>query len=177
MSESLPINSSKEEIYRLLLLQIEAVIAETDDLIANLANVTAILKQAFKKFHWVGFYRTTAPKLLTLGPFQGPPACVLIPFEQGVCGTSARTQKTVLVPDVEQFPGHIACSILSKSEIVVPLVHNGHTELVLDIDSDELEAFDQIDQNYLELVVAAIAKQNFRSERRRHQGQALTTRR
>jgi L-methionine (R)-S-oxide reductase len=161
MSESLPVNSSKEEIYRELLPQIEAVIGGTDDLIANLANVAAILKQAFKKFHWVGFYRTTAPNLLTLGPFQGPPACVLIPFKQGVCGTSARTQKTVLVPDVEQFPGHIACSILSKSEIVVPLVHNGQTALVLDIDSDELNAFDQTDQNYLELIVATIAKQNF----------------
>jgi L-methionine (R)-S-oxide reductase len=161
MSESLPVNSSKEEIYRGLLPQIEAVTSGTDDLIANLANVTAILKQGFKKFHWVGFYRTTAPNLLTLGPFQGPPACVLIPFERGVCGTSARTQKTVLVLDVEQFPGHIACSMLSKSEIVVPLVHNGQTELVLDIDSDELNAFDETDQNYLELIVATIAKQNF----------------
>jgi L-methionine (R)-S-oxide reductase len=154
-------SSSKEEVYRALLQQIEAVIAGTDDLIANLANVAAILKEAFKKFHWVGFYRTTAPSLLTLGPFQGPPACVHIPFEQGVCGTSARTQKTVLVPDVEKFPGHIACSALSKSEIVVPLVHNGQTQLVLDIDSDELNAFDQTDQNYLERIVAAIAKENF----------------
>ena len=134
MSESLPVHSDKEELYRALLEQIEALLAGTDDLIANLANVAAILKEAFKKFHWVGFYRTTAPNLLTLGPFQGPPACVLIPFEQGVCGTSARTQKTVVVPDVKKFPGHIACSALSKSEIVVPLVHNGQTRLVLDID-------------------------------------------
>jgi L-methionine (R)-S-oxide reductase len=156
-------SSSKEELYRALLKQIEAVIGDTDDLIANLANVAASLKQAFKKFHWVGFYRTTAPNLLTLGPFQGPPACVLIPFEQGVCGTSARTQKTILVPDVEEFPGHIACSPLSKSEIVVPLVHNGQTQLVLDIDSDELDAFDT-DQNYLELIVATIANKNFSDE-------------
>jgi L-methionine (R)-S-oxide reductase len=161
MSESLPVNSSKEEIYRALLPQINAVIGGTDDLIANLANAAAILKQAFKEFYWVGFYRTTAPNLLTLGPFQGPPACELIPFARGVCGTSARTQKTLLVPDVEQFPGHIACSILSKSEIVVPLVRDGQTELVLDIDSDEPNAFDQTDQNYLELIVATIAKQNF----------------
>jgi L-methionine (R)-S-oxide reductase len=153
--------SSKEELYHALLEQIEAVIAGTDDLIANLANVRAILKQAFEKFHWVGFYRTTAPNLLTVGPFQGPPACVQIPFEQGVCGTSARTQKIVLVPDVDKFPGHIACSALSKSEIVVPLVHNGQTQLVLDIDSDELNAFDQTDQAHLELIVAAIAKKNF----------------
>jgi L-methionine (R)-S-oxide reductase len=161
MSESLPVDSCKEELYRALLPQIETVIAGIDDSIANLANVAAILKEAFKKFHWVGFYRTTAPNLLTLGPFQGPPACVFIPFEQGVCGTSARTQKTVLVPDVEKFPGHIACSTLSKSEIVVPLVQNGQTQLVLDIDSDELNAFDQTDQNYLELIVATIAKENF----------------
>jgi L-methionine (R)-S-oxide reductase len=154
-------SSNKEELYRALLEQIEAVIADTDDLIGNLANVAAVLKQAFKKFHWVGFYRTTAPNLLTVGPFQGPPACVHIPFDQGVCGTSARTQKTVLVPDVEKFPGHIACSALSKSEIVVPLVHNGRTQLVLDIDSDELSAFDQTDQTYLELIVASIAKKNF----------------
>jgi L-methionine (R)-S-oxide reductase len=103
MSESLPV-SSQEETYRTLLQQVEAVISGTDDLVANLANVTAILKPAFKKFHWVGFYRTTAPNLLTLEPFQGP-ACVHIPFERGVCGTSARTQKSVLVPDVDQFPG------------------------------------------------------------------------
>jgi L-methionine (R)-S-oxide reductase len=121
-------SSSKEELYRPLLEQIEAVIADTDDLIANLANVAAVLH---------------------------------IPFDQGVCGTSARTQKTVLVPDVEKFPGHIACSALSKSEIVVPLVHNGRTQLVLDIDSDELNAFDQTDQTYLELIVATIAKKNF----------------
>jgi L-methionine (R)-S-oxide reductase len=137
------------------------VIADTDDLIANLANVAAVLKQAFENFHWVGFYRTTAPDLLTLGPFQGPPACVHISFTQGVCGTSAQTQKTVLVPDVEKFPGHIACSTLSKSEIVVPLVQNGQTQLVLDIDSDEFNAFDRTDQNYLERIIATIAKKNF----------------
>ena len=162
MSESisLPVNCSKEEIYRALLPQIEAVISGTDDLIANLANVAAILKHAFN-FHWVGFYRTTAPKLLTLGPFQDPLACVRIPFEKGVCGTCAHAQQTVLVPNVEKFPGHIACSSLSKSEIVVPLVHNGCTELVLDIDSDQLNDFDQTDRTYLERIVALIAKENF----------------
>ena len=104
---ALPVNGGKEETYSAILPQIEAVIGGTDDLIANLANVAAILKQAFD-FHWVGFYRTTKPKLLTLGPFQGPLACVTIPFERGVCGAAARTQKTVLVPDVEQFPGNIS---------------------------------------------------------------------
>ena len=161
MSESLSIpTGSKEEIYRALVPQIEAVIGGVDDLIANLANVAAILKQAFD-FHWVGFYRTTAPKILTLGPFQGPLACVSIPFDKGVCGAAARMQKTVLVPDVEKFPGHIACSSLSKSEIVVPLVYDGKTELILDIDSDELNGFDTVDQTYLEQIVALIARQNF----------------
>ncbi len=162
MSESLylPVNSSKEEIYRALLPQVEAIISGIDDLIANLANVAAILKQAFD-FHWVGFYRTTSPNLLTLGPFQGPLACVQIPFEKGVCGTAAHTQKSILVPNVEQFPGHIACSSLSKSEIVVPLVYNGHTRLVLDIDSDKLDDFDRIDQFFLERIVALITEENF----------------
>src|SRR5277367_2689993 len=104
---TLPSHSTKDEIYAALLRQIEAVIADADDLIANLANVAAMLKQAFN-FHWIGFYRATAPSLLTLGPFQGPLACVYIPFEKGVCGAAAREGKTQLVPDVEKLPGHIA---------------------------------------------------------------------
>jgi L-methionine (R)-S-oxide reductase len=133
MAESLtiPENGTKQEIYREILPQIESVMGGTDDLIANLGNIAAILKQAFN-FHWVGFYRTTGPAVLTLGPFQGPLACVTIPFDKGVCGAAARTQRTVLVRDVQTFPGHIACSTLSKSEIVVPLVHHGTTRLVLD---------------------------------------------
>ena len=132
----LPDSGAREDIYRAILPQIEAVMAGVDDLIANLANVAAILKQAFD-FHWVGFYRTTAPKMLMLGPFQGPLACVTIPFDKGVCGAAARTQKTVIVPDVETFPGHIACSNRSRSEIVVPFVAKGETRFVLDIDSDK----------------------------------------
>jgi GAF domain-containing protein len=132
--------------------QIEAVTSGVDDLIANLANVAAILMQAFD-FHWVGFYRTTEPRQLTLGPFQGPLACVSIPFSKGVCGTAASRQEAVLVPDVEKFPGHIACSGLSKSEIVVPLVHKVETRLVRDIDSDKLNDFDSIDLDYLEEIV------------------------
>ncbi len=119
-----------------------------------------MLKQAFD-FHWIGFYRTTAPQILTLGPFQGPLACVTIPFSRGVCDTSAREQRTVLVPDVEAFPGHIACSSLSKSEIVVPLVHNGETKLVLDVDSDKIDDFDTTDQQYLEQIIALIKQQHF----------------
>ncbi len=166
MAESLtiPANASKRETYEALLPQIDAVISGVDDLIANLANISAILKQAFN-FHWVGFYRTTSPKLLMLGPFQGPLACVTIPFTKGVCGTAASTQKTVLVPDVEKFPGHIACSSLSKSEIVVPLVHNGETQLILDIDSDKLNDFDETDQIYLERIVFIIASQHFASHK------------
>lgn len=157
MAEQLivPAQGTKEEIYKGLIPQIEAIISGVDDVIANLANVSAVLKQAFD-FHWVGFYRTTASDILTLGPFQGPLACVIIPFDRGVCGAAARTQTTIIVPDVEQFPGHIACSSLSKSEIVVPLVHQGTTQLILDIDSDKLSDFDDIDQNYLEQIVALL---------------------
>src|SRR5271170_8465640 len=152
---TLPSHSTKDQIYAALLPRIEAVIADVDDLVANLANVAAMLKQAFN-FHWVGFYRATAPHLLTLGPFQGPLACVYIPFEKGVCGAAARERKTQLVPDVDQFPGHIACSSLSNSEIVVPLVARGETQLVLDVDSDSLNDFDAGDQKYLEAIVELI---------------------
>ena len=159
-SLSLPANVDKEEIYHTILPQIEAVISGTDDLIANLANVAAILKQAFG-FHWVGFYRTVSPQKLVLGPFQGPLACVTIPFSKGVCGAAASQQKTMLVPNVDNFPGHIACSSLTKSEIVVPLVHGGETKLVLDIDSDKLADFDGIDQHFLEEIIDLIRHQNF----------------
>jgi L-methionine (R)-S-oxide reductase len=162
MSEELllPENGTREEIYAAILPQIEAVMAGVDDLIANLANIAAILKQAFD-FHWVGFYRTTAPGLLMLGPFQGPLACVTIPFGKGVCGAAATTRETMIVEDVDQFPGHIACSSLSKSEIVVPLVSDGETKLVLDIDSDTVGDFDTRDQDYLERIIALIKRQHF----------------
>jgi L-methionine (R)-S-oxide reductase len=162
MSEDLllPENATREEIYAAVLPQIEAVMAGVNDLVANLANVAAILKQAFD-FHWVGFYRTTAPGMLTLGPFQGPLACVTIPFDKGVCGAAARERRTVIVEDVDQFPGHIACSSLSKSEIVVPLVAGGETKLVLDIDSDKLGDFSDVDRVWLERIVALIEARNF----------------
>ncbi len=156
----LPETGSREDIYRAILPQIEAVMAGVDDLIANLANIAAILKQAFD-FHWVGFYRTTAPNLLMLGPFQGPLACVTIPFDKGVCGAAAAEQKTVIVEDVDAFPGHIACSSLSKSEIVVPLVAGGETKLVLDIDSDKAGDFGAVDRRWLEQLVASIKRQHF----------------
>lgn len=158
---SLPENGTKEDIYQALVPQIKIVIDGVDDLVANLANISAMLKQAFD-FHWVGFYRTTTPNILTLGPFQGPLACVTIPFHRGVCGAAASTGKTVLVPDVEAFPGHIACSSLSKSEIVVPLVAaDGITQLVLDVDSDKLDDFDAVDQKYLEQIIELLKTQHY----------------
>lgn len=162
MSEALhlPENGTRQEIYAAILPQIEAVMAGVDDLVANLANIAAILKQAFD-FHWVGFYRTTAPGLLMLGPFQGPLACVSIPFDKGVCGAAARLRQTQIIDDVEAFPGHIACSSLSRSEIVVPLVHQGETKLVLDVDSDKPSDFDSIDREWLERVVSLIETQHF----------------
>jgi GAF domain-containing protein len=153
----LPQGADKAEIYRGILPQLEAVMGATTDLVANMANVAAVLKTAFG-FHWVGFYRVIKPELLTLGPFQGPLACVDIPFSKGVCGKAARDRATVIVPDVAAFPGHIACSSLSKSEIVVPGVVGGRTVFVLDVDSDRLDDFDARDQDGLEKIVAAIIK-------------------
>ena len=147
--------ATREERYREVLPQIEALLS--GDAIADFANVAAVLKQVFG-FFWVGFYRTTAPGLLTVGPYQGDLACVSIPFDKGVCGAAAQTQKTVLVPDVEKFPGHIACSGLSRSEIVVPYVRDGQTRFVLDIDSDRLDDFGEADRIYLERLVAMVGR-------------------
>lgn len=159
MAETLeiPQGADKAEIYRGIVPQLAAVMGATTDIIANMANTAAVLKAAFG-FHWVGFYRVVTPELLTLGPFQGPLACVDIPFSKGVCGKAARDRATVIVPDVEAFPGHIACSSLSKSEIVVPGVVDGRTAFVLDVDSDKLDDFDAVDQVWLEKVVAAVIK-------------------
>ena len=139
---------NKEEIYQSLLPQIQELTRKERDLIANLANVAAALKQAFG-FFWVGFYLVKGNELV-LGPFQGPVACTRIPFGKGVCGTAWKERRTIIVPDVEQFPGHIACNSESKSEIVVPLFDNGEINGVLDIDSDCLNDFDEIDAKYLE---------------------------
>ncbi|WP_421896361.1 GAF domain-containing protein [Marinoscillum sp.] len=153
----LPINASKEDIYESLLPQIRSVISGETNLIANLANISSMLKMAFDHF-WVGFYLLEG-KSLVLGPFQGPLACTRIPVypkPRGVCGTSAYEQKTLLIEDVEQFSGHIACSSETRSEIVIPLVIDSHTELVLDIDSKELNHFDLIDKKYCEKIVQLI---------------------
>ncbi|MEB2778905.1 GAF domain-containing protein [Algoriphagus sp. C2-6-M1] len=150
MSESLyiPESATKVEKYEAILPQIEALITGEPDLYANLANISAALKEAFD-FFWVGFYLTKENQLV-LGPFQGPIACTRISMGKGVCGTAWQEGKTILVPDVDAFPGHIACSSASKSEIVVPVFKGGVVAMVLDIDSDQLDYFDAVDQEYLE---------------------------
>ena len=148
MSEQLTlITGSKAEKYEALLPQIKALIAGEDDLIANLANVTAALKSAFD-FFWVGFY-LVKDKELVLGPFQGSIACTRIGYGRGVCGTAWQRGEVIIVPDVDAFPGHIACSSLSRSEIVLPLIRHEKVWAVLDIDSDQLDEFDEDDQKYL----------------------------
>lgn len=152
-------NTTKAARYQELLPQIKAVISPESDLVANLANISAMLKEAFG-FFWVGFYVNKQHELV-LGPFQGPLACTRISFDKGVCGAAASQQKTLLVPDVNQFPGHIACSSASRSEIVVPLVAEGQTQMVLDVDSDQLDDFDHTDQQYLEELMAFLKEQHF----------------
>lgn len=147
-------NSSKEDIYISLTPQIKALIEGEVDLVANLANVAAALKEAFD-FFWVGFY-VVKNNQLVLGPFQGPVACTRIGYGKGVCGTSWKENKTIIVDDVNEFPGHIACSSLSQSEIVVPIVRNNEVVAVLDVDSDKLSQFDKIDQKYLSQIVEFI---------------------
>ncbi|HHG85163.1 MAG TPA: GAF domain-containing protein [Bacteroidetes bacterium] len=161
MAENLyvPANADKTEKYSTILPQIRALINDEPDLIANLANVSAVLREAFG-FFWVGFYLAKKGELV-LGPFQGPLACTRIAFGTGVCGVAALEQKTYIVPDVGAFPGHIACNSGSKSEIVVPLLKAGQTLAVLDVDSDQVNDFDEIDQLFLEQVVQAIVDENF----------------
>ncbi|MEZ4888128.1 MAG: GAF domain-containing protein [Chitinophagales bacterium] len=140
--------------YEQLIPQIEAVIEAESDWIANLANIAAMLKECFD-FFWVGFYRRVGEELV-LAPFQGPLACTRIAMNRGVCGHAAATQKTVIVPNVHEFPGHIACSSLSNSEIVVPLVQDNKTVLILDVDSTNFNDFDDKDAQYLEKIIQLI---------------------
>ena len=142
---------TKQERYEALLPQIAAVVEGEADLIANMANVAAMLHETFG-FWWTGFYRVKGEELV-LGPFQGPMACTRIRKGRGVCGTAWATAETQVVPDVDKFPGHIACSSASRSEIVVPVFHEGHIIAVLDIDSAQLATFDETDRRYLEQIV------------------------
>lgn len=144
----------KEEKYASLLIQARGLLSGETDVIANMANLAALLHQEMG-FWWTGFYRVEGQELV-LGPFQGPVACTRIAKGRGVCGTAWQEQQTVIVPDVEQFPGHIACSALSRSEIVVPLWNDGQIRAVLDIDSKELGTFDQTDREYLEKMVSLV---------------------
>ena len=147
---------SKTASYALVLRQLEALLEGETDPIAKMANVAAVLHESFG-FWWTGFYRVAGEELI-LGPFQGPVACMHIPFGRGVCGTAWKRNETVVVPDVEAFPGHIACSSASRSEIVVP-VHgtDGTVVAVLDIDSDRLGTFDEVDKEWLEKIVSLLA--------------------
>ncbi|MFN3802360.1 GAF domain-containing protein [Belliella pelovolcani] len=158
MAESLyiPTDADKASKYEAILPQIEALITGESDLTANLANISAVLRESFG-FFWVGFYLVKGDQLV-LGPFQGPIACTRINLGKGVCGTAWKEDKTQLVPDVDAFPGHIACSSASKSEIVVPFSKNGKVAGVLDVDSDQLSDFDETDQEYLERLMQILEK-------------------
>lgn len=148
-------NREKEETYRLLLKQVKALMENENDPIANMANMASLIHETFG-FWWTGFYRVMNDQLV-LGPFQGPVACTRIGFGKGVCGTAWKERRTLVVPDVEQFPGHIACSSKSKSEIVVPIFKGDEVVGVLDIDSERLATFDPSDQKWLEEIVADFA--------------------
>lgn len=141
----------KNDIYKDLYRQIESIISGEDDIIANMANMAATIHDKFG-FWWTGFYIVKG-KELVLGPFQGPVACTRIAFGKGVCGTAWERKETIIVPDVHLFPGHIACSSLSRSEIVVPIFNGSEVFAVLDIDSKELSTFDETDKNWLERIV------------------------
>ncbi|HEV7349358.1 GAF domain-containing protein [Telluribacter sp.] len=154
---TLPTTTDRAALYEALYPQLAALIETESDLTANLANVAAALKEAFG-FFWVGFYITKEGQLV-LGPFQGPIACTRIPFHKGVCGACYTRRETIVVPDVEAFPGHIACSSASRSEIVVPVFHrNGTVAMVLDVDSDQLDDFGQADSQGLEKLMRLIER-------------------
>ena len=157
MSEQLIINGeTKQERYEALLPQIASVVEDESDLIANMANVAAMLHETFG-FWWTGFYRVVGEELV-LGPFQGPIACTRIRKGRGVCGTAWAKGETQVVPDVDRFPGHIACSSASRSEIVVPVLQDGAVTAVLDIDSNRLATFDETDRQYLEQVARLLGQ-------------------
>lgn len=146
---------TKEEKYISLLPKAEALLESENDIVANMANLSALLYETFG-FWWTGFYRVCGEELV-LGPFQGPLACTRIPYAKGVCGSAWKAGKTIVVPDVEKFPGHIACSSESRSEIVVPVMCEGRIIAVLDIDSRELSSFDDTDRLYLEKIAGLLS--------------------
>ncbi|MDF1508716.1 GAF domain-containing protein [Robertmurraya sp. DFI.2.37] len=150
-------DGNRQDQYNLLKKQLIALLDGESNQIANLSNASALLNQFLDRINWVGFYLTEEQELV-LGPFQGLPACVRIPFGKGVCGTSASQKKTLRVEDVHQFPGHIACDAASQSEIVIPLIKDGQVIGVLDIDSPEKNRFDEVDQENLEAFVEELVR-------------------
>ena len=156
MAEDLKIaKGNKEENYQLLLPQLRALVDGETDFVANCANIAAALRQTFG-FFWVGFYFVKSEEELVLGPFQGDIACTRIKLGKGVCGEAWEQKTTIVVEDVDAFPGHIACSSFSKSEIVVPIIKNGTVYGVLDVDSDRYSDFDELDKIYLEKVALLV---------------------
>ena len=165
MTEDIRIDKhlAEEEKYRLLSSQLKSLLTKEDNLISNLSNLTAAIKDIFEKVSWVGFYLFDGQKLY-LGPFQGKVACTNIEIGKGVCGTSAARRETIIVPDVTEFPGHIACDSNSKSEIVVPLFHNNQLLGVLDLDSHDYNSFSKIDKEYLEEICKFLCEEIFPSD-------------
>ena len=147
---------TKEQKYRELLQEVEALVSGETDEIANMANMAAAIHAKFN-FHWTGFYRVVGEELV-LGPFQGPVACTRIRYGRGVCGTAWKEGRTLIVPDVDQFPGHIACSALSRSEIVIPIARKGAVVAELDIDSAEPDTFDAVDETYLTRLLVTLTR-------------------
>ena len=162
MTEPLPFPSSpaaKTAAWIAVRERIDSLLADEDDGVAAMATVSCELHHAFAAFHWTGFYRLVSPGELAVGPYQGGHGCLRIPFSRGVCGAAARTRTSQLVPDVEAFPGHIACSSSTRSELVVPCIHpGGEVVAVLDLDSDHPAAFDAIDQQHAEALCSMLAR-------------------
>ena len=164
MTEHIRINKilDDDERYRLLISQIKSLLSKEDNLISNLSNLTAVIKDTFEKVSWIGFYLFDGQKLY-LGPFQGKVACTNIEIGKGVCGSSAARRETIIVPDVEEFPGHIACDSNSKSEIVVPLIKDNRLLGVLDLDSYAYNSFSKTDEEYLEEICKFLSEEIFPS--------------
>jgi len=158
-SQALSAGATKAAIYQQVMRQIDAVLEGETDLLAAMVSVVCLLHHAFDTYFWTGFYRRIGPDQLLIGPYQGTLGCLHIPFDRGVCGACARSRQTVIVPDVHQFPGHIACDSRSNSEIVVPVFdRSGELIAVFDVDSEQYAAFDQVDAEYLEQIMARLAR-------------------
>jgi L-methionine (R)-S-oxide reductase len=149
----------KTATYERAIQEIEAILEGETDLLAAMVTIVCLLHQAFDSYFWTGFYRRVGPDRLLIGPFQGTLGCLHITFDRGVCGACARGRQTVIVPEVHRFPGHIACDPNSKSEIVVPVFNQaGQLIAVFDVDSDQYDAFDEVDQGYLEQIISWLAR-------------------